>query len=276
MTTNPLLTPQSLTGHSDGSPLTAGERAAFSNMAAKSTMGNDLGGGPVADDRFTIGGVVQKAAIMVALLVAGGVVGWGQVAAPTEFEPAQIPGWIFLGFIGGIAAIFAANKMPHLAKFIAPLYSLLYGAVVGAISHIYEIQYEGIVLQAVVASIGVFVSMLFLYSSRIIRVTDRLRRGIMMATMGLMVVYGFQFVMNMLNVDLEVPFLHSSGPIGILVSVAIVGLAAFNLLTDFDMIERAERAGAPQQTEWLAAMGLVVTLVWLYMEILRLLGKTRR
>jgi len=276
MTTNPLLTPQSLTGHSDGSSLTAGERAAFSDMAAKSAMGDDLGGGAVSGDRFTIGGVVQKAAIMVALLVAGGVVGWGQVAAPTELEPAQIPGWIFLGFIGGIGAIFAANKMPHLAKFIAPLYSLLYGAVVGAISHIYEIQYEGIVLQAVVASIGVFVSMLFLYSSRIIRVTDRLRRGIMMATMGLMVVYGFQFVMNMLNVDLEVPFLHSSGPIGILVSVAIVGLAAFNLLTDFDMIERAERAGAPKQTEWLAAMGLVVTLVWLYMEILRLLGKTRR
>ena len=143
-----------------------------------------------------------------------------------------------------------------------------------AISHLFEVQYEGIVLQAVGLTIGVFAMMLFLFATRIIKVTDKLRTGIIAATgRRLPRLHGVDPAANLFGAN--VPFIHDAGPVGILFSLVVVGIAAFNLLLDFDFVERGVAAGAPRYMEWYAAFGLLVTLVWLYLELLRLLAKLR-
>jgi len=156
--------------------------------------------------------------------------------------------------------------------FSCPGYALAQGAVVGAISKVFNLQYPGIVLQAVGATIGVFVVMLVLYRTGVLRVTDKFRRIIIGATLGLMVFYLFSFVAGFFGANL-IPSGSSAMSIGF--SVLVAGLAAMNLALDFDFIDKAEAAGAPKHMEWFAAFGIMVTLVWLYMEILRLLSKLR-
>ncbi len=229
----------------------------------------------VGDQRLTIEGVVTKSLVLIAIVLAAGFVGWNTVDDPVEFEPVTMPGWILFAVLGGVALVFAAYFKPNLAKFLAPAYAVVQGLIVGAISHVYEIEFDGIVLQAVLATIGVFVAMLGLHLSRAFRITPKIRRGVMIATGGVMLVYLFQVIMRLVGTDFEVPFLHDTGPVGILLSLAIVGLASFNLLVDFELIEQAEQQGAPKAMEWTAALGLLVTLIWLYLELLRLLGKLR-
>jgi len=233
-------------------------------------------GGPIVSDRDTmqVGGVASATGVLLVLLIGAAVLGWNTVDV-LPFGGVQVPGWIFAAVLGGLGLLILSYFKPAWAKFIAPAYAVIQGLVVGAISHVYEFQFDGIVLQAGMLTVGIFAAMLFLYGTRIIRVTDRLRRGIMAATLGIMIVYGFQLLMYLIGVDLEVPFLHSSGPIGILISLVIVGVAAFNYLIDFDFVERASKAGAPKDMEWTAALGLLVTTVWLYLELLRLLAKIR-
>ena len=161
----------------------------------------------------------------------------------------------------------------NLARITAPLYAVAEGLVLGAISAAFEAQFEGIVLQAVALTIGVFATMLVLYATGRIRVTARLRTGIIAATGAVCLVYFVSILFSIFGSS--VPYIHSSGPIGIGFSLLVVGIAAMNLTLDFDFIERAEQAGAPRHLEWFAALGLVVTLVWLYLEILRLLAKLR-
>lgn len=232
--------------------------------------------GPIVSDRDTmqVGGVASATGVLLVLLIGAAVLGWNTVDV-LPFGGVQVPGWIFAAVLGGLGLLILSYFKPAWAKFIAPAYAVIQGLVVGAISHVYEFQFDGIVLQAGMLTVGIFAAMLFLYGTRIIRVTDRLRRGIMAATLGIMIVYGFQLLMYLIGVDLEVPFLHSSGPIGILISLVIVGVAAFNYLIDFDFVERASKAGAPKDMEWTAALGLLVTTVWLYLELLRLLAKIR-
>jgi uncharacterized YccA/Bax inhibitor family protein len=240
------------------------------------TDGSVVAAGPLdTGGRLTIEGVITKSLLLITIVLAAGVVGWNAIEEPVEFEPVNMPGWILLAVLGGVALVIASYKMPHLAKFLAPAYAVVQGLIVGSISHVYEIQYDGIVLQAVLATIGVFVSMLALHLSRAFRITPKIRKGVMIATGGLMLVYLFQLMMNLFGTNFEVPYLHESGPVGILLSLAIIGLASFNLLVDFDFIERAEQQGAPKPIEWTAALGLLVTLVWLYLEMLRLLSKLR-
>jgi uncharacterized YccA/Bax inhibitor family protein len=139
---------------------------------------------------------------------------------------------------------------------------------------VYDAQYDGIVLQAVALTFAVFAVMLFLFATRIIKVTDKLRMGIVAATGAILVVYVVNLLLSLF--DKNMPFLHSSGAVGIGISLVIVGVAAFNLLLDFDFVERGVEAGAPRYMEWYAAFGLLVTLVWLYLELLRLLAKLQR
>jgi uncharacterized YccA/Bax inhibitor family protein len=143
---------------------------------------------------------------------------------------------------------------------------------VGAISKVYNIAYEGIVLQAVGATIGVFVVMLVLYRTGVLRVTNTFRRVVVGATIGIGVFYLASWIVSFFGADI---FPSGSSTFSILFSFFVAGLAAFNLALDFDFIDRAEREGAPKQMEWFAAFGLLVTLVWLYLEILRLLAKLR-
>lgn len=224
---------------------------------------------PIVDtgDRMTMSSVLRQTGLLFALLVAGAVYGWTQVDAGT-FGP------IFWGsLIASVVLLIVTLVKKEWVRFTAPLYAIAEGVLVGAISKIYSDQWEGIVLQAVLATLSVFVVMLFLYANRIIKVTQRMRSTIMLATGGVFLFYLVSIVLSLFGAN--IPFVWDGGPISILISLVIVGVAAFNLLLDFDIIERGVREGAPSWMSWFAAFGLMVTVVWLYLEILRLLALTR-
>jgi uncharacterized YccA/Bax inhibitor family protein len=222
-----------------------------------------------AADTMTVNGTVWATAALLVLVVAGGVYGWSSVDVTSE--TVSLPGWLFPVVLGAFGIAILTIFKPDLARFTAPLYALLQGAFLGAISGVYNAAYDGIVVQAVALTIGVFAMMLFLFATRIIKVTEKLRMGIVAATGAIMLVYVANLILSLF--DASVPFLHDTGPVGIGISLVIVGVAAFNLLLDFDFIERGVAAGAPRKVEWYAAFGLLVTIVWLYLELLRLLGK---
>jgi uncharacterized YccA/Bax inhibitor family protein len=219
-------------------------------------------------DTMTVGGTVWATAALLVLVVGAGIWGWQQV--DTTLENPSLPGWIFPMALGGFVVAMVTVFKPNLARFTGPVYALLMGAFLGAISGLYNTAWNGIAYQAVALTIGVFTMMLFLYATRIIKVTEKLRMGIFAATGAVCLVYLANLVFSLFGADL--PFLHDTGPIGIAISLAIVGVAAFNLLLDFDFIERGVAAGAPAKVEWYAAFGLLVTIVWLYLELLRLLA----
>ena len=222
-------------------------------------------------EAMTIGGVVEKSAFLLLLLVATAAFGWSQVER-SELTT-RLPGWLLLAVFGGLGIAILTIVKPKLSPYTAPAYALVEGLVVGAISAVYAQRYDGIVLQAVGLTIGVFAMMLALYALRVIKVTDKLRSGILVATGAVMLTYIASFVLRLFGAD--VPFIHDTGAVGILFSLLVVGIAAFNLLLDFDMVERGAAAGAPKYLEWYGAFGLIVTLVWLYLELLRLLSKLR-
>lgn len=222
---------------------------------------------------MTLNGVTTATGFLAAILLVGAFFGWGAVEAPND--TVAFPGWIFGAVFGGLALLMLAYFKPALARFLGPAYALVEGVVVGAVSRVYEVQFEGIVMQATLATIGIFFGMLMVYSTGLIKVTDKFRRGVMGATMAIMAVYLVQLVSRMFGSSFEIPFLHDSGPLGIAISLGIIVIAAFNYLLDFDFIERAIAAGAPKNSEWIAALGLLVTTVWVYFEVLRLLSKLR-
>ncbi len=217
--------------------------------------------GGAYSDRMTVSGAVNKSFILLAILMVTGIYSY------IAFNPLLM----MIGAIGGlIVAIIAAFRRQN-ANILAPMYAAFEGLFVGGVSAMYAMRYEGIVFQAVTLTIGVLFAMLFFYKSGIIKVTAGLRSGIMMATAGIAIFYLITFVLSFFNI--HVPYIHESGMIGIGFSVFVVGLAAMNLLLDFDNFEKGEQMGAEKNMEWYAAMGLMITLVWLYVEILRLLSK---
>jgi len=223
---------------------------------------------------MTVAGTASATMMLLVLILASATVTWLSIDAPAPGEMVQIPfGWVIGGFIIGLIAVMVGSFKPHLARIAAPIYALAEGVVLGAISRAYSEQYNGIVLQAVGATLGVFVVMLLLYRSRIIKVTDRTRRIVMGAMMGLMAFYLVSFVIGMFG---SMPsFISDASPMGIAFSLFVAGLAAFSLALDFDMIEKGVANKLPAHMEWFCALGVVVTLVWLYLEILRLLSKLR-
>jgi uncharacterized YccA/Bax inhibitor family protein len=178
------------------------------------------------------------------------------------------------GMLVGFACVIVMYFKPMWAKFLAPVYALGEGFFLGVISKAYEGYQNGIVVQAIGATLGVFAVMLVLYRTKIIKVTDRFRKIVITATMGLMAFYLVSFVINLFGGG--VSFLHSTSLLSIGFSVFAAGLAAMNLAIDFDFIERGAKQGLPKGMEWFAATALVVTLVWLYLELLRLLSKLQR
>jgi uncharacterized YccA/Bax inhibitor family protein len=180
---------------------------------------------------------------------------------------------LYVGAGGGLVVLIVAAFKPHLAPFLAPLYALLEGLAIGTISVMYASAFEGIVLQAVGLTFGTLFMMLAIYKSGLIKVTEKFRMGVAMATGAIMILYLFGWIGQIFG--FEVAMLHDSGMLGIGISAVIIVVASMNLLLDFDMFERGEKQGAPIYMEWFAAMGLIVTLVWLYIEFLRLLSKLR-
>ena len=184
----------------------------------------------------------------------------------------QLTGLMMIGAIGGfILAIVTAFKQSW-SPVTAPLYAALEGLFLGGISFIYQAQYPGIVTNAIMLTFAVMAIMFFVYRYEIIKVTNKVRTMIMVGTGAIMLVYIVGFIMSFFGT--EIPMIHSNGLVGIGFSLVVVGIASFNLLLDFDFIQRAGRSGQmPKHMEWYGAFALMVTLVWLYLEILRLLAK---
>jgi uncharacterized YccA/Bax inhibitor family protein len=190
----------------------------------------------------------------------------------------DITSWIWIGAIGGlIIAVILAFK-PIWASFLTPVYALLEGAFVGGISAYYNFAFKGaaagsggIVMQAVGLTFGVVIAMFLLYRFNVIKATEKFKSVIITATAGIAIFYLLSMVLRMFHIDM--PLIHSSGTIGIVFSLVVVAIAALNLILDFDMIENGVAMGAPKYMEWYGAFGLLVTIVWLYLEILRLLAK---
>ena len=217
----------------------------------------------VGHEVMTIGGTVNKTAMSLALLLIAATYVWGRGAA------GQLPvPLIFVGVIGG--ALATAFKQTW-APYTTPLYAALEGLALGGISYLFELTYPGIVAQAVFLTFGTLGALLFAYRSGIIRATENFKLGVFAATGGIGIVYLLSFVLGFFGIS--VPLIHSSGTFGILFSLFVVVIAALNLVLDFDFIEEGAERGAPKYMEWYGAFGLLVTLVWLYLEILRLLAK---
>lgn len=216
---------------------------------------------------MTMSSVLKQTGLLFTILLAAAAYGWSIT------ESGVFPTWFLWMALGLFGLLIVTMVRPQWVKVTGPLFAAAEGVLVGAISAVYASLYDGIVLQAVMATFGVFIAMLFLYANRIIKVTARLRSTIILATAGIAVFYLASIVLGLFGVD--IPYVWDGGPFSILLSVVIVGVAAFNLLLDFDIIERGIRDGAPGWMSWFAAFGLMVTVVWLYMEILRLLALTR-
>ena len=222
---------------------------------------------------MTVSGTASASMVLFALLLVSAAIGWIAVAEPQSGVSPVIPPMAFVGAIIGFIAVMVTVFKPMTSHILGPVYAVGQGLFVGALSKMFDATYSGIVVQAVGTTLAVFGVMLFLYRTRILRVTDKFRRIVIGATLGVMVFYLASFVFSMFGAN--VSFLSSSSGVGILFSLFVAGLAAFNLALDFDFIERGEAMGLPRRMEWFAALGLLVTLVWLYLEVLRLLAKLR-
>ena len=254
------------------------ERAAAATAAGGAGAGTyhpPITDGPVSPwqgyQAMTVGGVAVATGLLFVVLLATAVVGWSSVTPPTEVRAASAPGWLFLAVLGGLGVAIATIFKPKWARFTAPLYAAIEGLVLGAISRLFEAQFPGIVLQAVCLTLAVFALMWVAFATRLIKVTQRLRVGIVVATGAVMVVYLVGWVVQLFGGT--VSFISEPTTFGILFSLAVVGIAAFNLLLDFDFVQRNVDRGAPSYLNWHAAFGLLVTLIWLYLELLRLLAK---
>ncbi|HET7628310.1 MAG TPA: Bax inhibitor-1/YccA family protein [Bacillales bacterium] len=218
---------------------------------------------------MTLGGTVNKTFMLLALTIAASVWTWNLYF---HSEASVVP-WLAVGAIGGFIAALITIFAKKAAPVTAPLYALLEGLFLGGISAMFASAYSGIVIQAVSLTFAILFALLFLYKTRIIRATENFKLGVAAATFGIMLVYLFQFVLGFFG--MQIPYLHSSGIVGIGISVFIVIVASLNLVLDFDFIENGVRYGAPKYMEWYGAFGLMVTLVWLYLETLRLIAKLR-
>jgi len=181
--------------------------------------------------------------------------------------------WVLGGVIAGLILALITIFAKRAAPVTAPLYAAAEGLAIGGLSALAESSFPGIVLQAVGLTFGTLFVLLFAYKARIINVTDKFRMVVVAATGGICVVYLVTWILGFFGVS--VPFIHGSGLVGIGFSIFVVIVAALNLVLDFDFIERGAQAGVPKYMEWYAAFGLMVTLIWLYIEILRLLSKLR-
>jgi uncharacterized YccA/Bax inhibitor family protein len=221
------------------------------------------------EDHMTIGSTVRASVMLLLILIAAGAIGW-ELIEPSSSGP-SVPVWYWVALGLALVIAIATILRPRWSPFTGPLYAVAEGLVLGGISRIFEYEFDGIVLQAIGLTLGVFVIMLVLYATRVIEVTKNFRLGVIAATGAIVLVYVVDLILRFFGA--EVPLINDSSPAGIAISVVIVAVAALNLVLDFDFIEHGADAQAPSYMSWYAAFGLLVTLVWLYLELLRLLAK---
>ena len=243
-------------------------------------------------ETMTIGGTVNKTAILLFLVVIGAGITWRMFyAAVASFDigaaesveagaaaaigagAAVVMPWLFVGLIGGLIFALITIFAKKWAMFTAPIYAILEGLLLGALSSFLETVYPGIVNQAVGLTFGTLYLILTIYKTGVIKVTDKFRLGVMAATGAIFLVYLATWILGFFGAG--IPYIHGNGMIGIGFSLLVIVIATLNLVLDFDFIEKGSAMGAPKYMEWYAAFGLIVTLVWLYIEFLRLLSKLR-
>ena len=223
-------------------------------------------------ETMTIQGTVNKTGLLLLFVVATAAWTWGLSHSPT---PEAVYPWMFGGAIGGFVVALVTIFKKEWSPISAPIYALLEGLFLGGISAIFEKSYPGIAMQAISLTFGVLFVLLLAYKMRIVQATRGFKLGVIAATGGIAIVYLINMVMS-LFFHTQMSFLYASTPLGIGISLFVVIIASLNLIIDFDMIETGARMGAPKYMEWYGAFGLMVTLIWLYMEMLRLLSKIRR
>ena len=243
---------------------------ATSNPAANEDVYGRAGLADSPGQVMTVAGSVLKTSVLIVILMVAAGYSWMQFrAGPTSDHV----GWLIAAAIGAFVTALVTIFFPKTSPFTAPLYAVLEGLLLGTISAIYEERFQGIMIQAVGLSIGVLVLLLFLYGTGLVRATEKFKIGVLAATGAICLVYLVSMVLSLFGT--HVPYIHESGPIGIGFSVVVVVIAALNLILDFDFIEKGSQRRAPKYMEWYAGFSLLVTLIWMYLEILRLLSKLK-
>jgi uncharacterized YccA/Bax inhibitor family protein len=220
---------------------------------------------------MTVQGAFHRTALLLALVIGAAIFSWSNPYANSAAIGSKLGIFSLVGFALALATMFRMDWAPYTA----PAYAVAEGLVLGCLSRLFNCAYPGIVAQAVALTFAVFAVMLALYRFRIIQVTDRLRTIIVAATAAIAVVYMLSMLLRLFGGS-GMGFLQQSTPMGILFSLFVVSIAALNLVINFDFVERVSAYGAPKYMEWYAAFGLILTLVWLYVEILSLLSKLRQ
>lgn len=218
---------------------------------------------------MTLQGAVNKSFILIVMLLVPALYVFNQAAGNPGMAKLALYGGMISGLVLALVTAFKKEWSPVTA----PMYAVAEGFFLGAISYMFESRFPGIALQAVLLTAGVFLGLLGAYSMKLIKATENFKLGVFAATMGIGVVYLLSFVLSFFGI--QIPYIHESGLVGIGFSVFVVIIAALNLVLDFDFIENGCESGAPKYMEWYASFGLLVTLVWLYVEILRLLSKLK-
>jgi len=220
----------------------------------------------IGDEAMTIQGTVNKTALALLVLLAAATYVWN-----LGVHDPRLPVFVMVGVFGGLVVAMATIFKQTWAPVTTRVYAALEGLALGGISVVFEARYPGLVSQAVFLTFGTLGALLMAYRSGLIKPTENFKLGVVAATGGIALVYLISFVMSFFGAS--IPMINSSGTLGIVFSLFVVGIAALNLVLDFDFIEQGAARGAPKYMEWYGAFGLLVTLVWLYLEILRLLAK---
>ena len=223
-------------------------------------------------DAMTISGTINKAGLLMMLVALTAVWTWNRFFESNN-DPASIGGLMMIGVFGGLIFSLVTVFKKEWSAITAPAYALLEGLVLGGVSAMMELRFPGIAIQAVALTFGTCFCLLLAYRSGLIRPTQKFMIGIVAATGGIMLVYVASMILGLFQV--QIPGIFGSGPVGILFSLVVVVVAALNLILDFNFIEVGAANGLPKYMEWYGAFGLMVTLIWLYLEMIRLLSKLR-
>lgn len=223
------------------------------------------------DGAMTVQGTINKIALLLALVIAGAVFTWAKTMSGVETgSVVGVQGWMIGGSISAFILALIITFKKNLAPILSPVYAICEGLCLGALSAYFEVMFPGLVMRAVLLTFSVLFGMLFMYKVQIIKVTQRLRAIVLAATVGIALAYLISFILNLFGVNMG--FILGGGSFGLIISLVVVAVAALNLVLDFDFIEKGTEAGLPSFFEWYGAFGLMVTLIWLYIEILRLLA----
>jgi uncharacterized YccA/Bax inhibitor family protein len=235
---------------------------------------------PTRVAHMTANGAFAKTFFLFLIVLAGGAFGWSQTSVATSTavngvttQTVHIPAWSWIALFVGFGLALVCIFRPKSSPLVAPLYALAEGVFLGAISKAFEVQWNGIVFQAVLATIAVFFATLALYVFGVVKVTKKFAMVVIGATFGIFLLYVFAALLSLFGVDMT--FWNEPSALGIAVSVVICIVASLNLFLDYEFIRQASINGAPKYMEWYGAFGIMVTLVWLYLEMLRLLAKLR-